>query len=694
MKDILIQAVNLSISASYLVLAVLLLRPLLKKAPRWISVALWGLVGLRLVLPFSIESALSLLPSAQTIPPAITVTQNPGLQSGQSGVGEGLDVFVQYYPSTGTPSAAPAVTPGAITASVADPMQTWLTVAGILWVAGVVLMLGYTALSYLRLRWQVQTAVRLEGNIYQSERIDSAFVLGLLRPRIYLPTRVAAAEMPHVIAHERSHIARRDHWIKPLGFVLLSLYWFNPALWLAYVLLCRDIEMACDERVIRDLGADMRIDYSQALLSCSVSRRSIAACPLAFGEVSVKYRIKSILSYKNPGFWITVLSLVLCAGLAVSFLTDPVEAEKKEPEASQTQPTEAATAPFEPAEPDAAPTVDKRPLTEPVTPADAPFQPSPAAPVGIEMAVTWTNSGAKWHDDLDDCTYEEVAAYFGSPGVRLNNESNRYFWSVDGYSVFLYFGTQDGKLGSSLSICRRTPVNTEQVRRDFLDIAPGDIEKVTLTGHNTLGGIATLELPKELALEALATFQENARDAQFAGLKAGDFKSGYDTVQYLTLYTRDGGQTTVEFSTLLCIGEYCFAPTAQKQQAFHDGLYQRLSALLAQPLRQTVLRLQADQVELCIEPSKADEYTRAVDETALLNHLYDILGEFEWHDGRNWSWDEFSYRIQVALGGKTMDIEVWKDGYISIDGYVYKANTSPTWWTDLGALYYSQFLTE
>ncbi len=309
-SKLLIQVANLSISASWLVLAVLLARLVLKKAPRWVHVSLWGIVGLRLVLPFSWESVLSLLPSGETIPPEIVYSPTPGIQSGVPMIDSFVNPVIQQQ---FTPAPTDSV----------NPIQIWLFVGAIVWLVGMALMLGYTLVTYLRLRRRVSTAVRLEENVYQSEFVASPFVLGLFRPRVYLPYGLDAEAMAHVRSHEQAHIRRKDHWWKPLGFLLLTIYWFNPLLWVAYVLLCRDIELACDEKVVKKLAPQQRADYSQALLTCSVSRRSIAACPLAFGEVGVKQRIKSVLHYKKPAFWLILVALIACIALAVGFLTAP-----------------------------------------------------------------------------------------------------------------------------------------------------------------------------------------------------------------------------------------------------------------------------------------------------------------------------------------------------------------------------------
>ena len=311
MSALFLKLVNTSISASWFILAALVLRLGLRKAPKWVSVALWGLVAVRLVCPVTLESALSLIPSAQTIPLDIAMDTTPAIQSG-------VPVINQVVNPAIVGSNTPA--PGASV----NPLQITVAVLANVWALGAAAMLVYTAVSYIRLRRRVFAAVRLRDHIYQSEAVTSPFVLGLFAPKIYLPFRMEEGDMAHVIAHEQAHIRRRDHWWKPLGFALLSVHWFNPLMWLAYILLCRDIELACDEKVIQALEHDARADYSQALLSCAADRRLIAACPLAFGEVGVKERVKSVLSYKKPAFWLVVLAVAACAAAGVCFLTDPV----------------------------------------------------------------------------------------------------------------------------------------------------------------------------------------------------------------------------------------------------------------------------------------------------------------------------------------------------------------------------------
>ena len=311
MSQAFLKIVNMSISASWLVLAVLILRQLLKKAPRWSYVLLWGIVAVRLLCPFSMESVLSLIPSAQTVSPEIMMDKTPTIATGIAALDQAVNPVI---------TAVFAPDPWAS----ANPLQIWIPVLAHLWLLGVLVMLLYTAISYWRLCRKVATAVRLEENIFQSEFAGSPFVLGILKPRIYLPYSMEGKNRESVIAHERAHIARKDHWWKPLGFLALTLHWFNPLMWLGYVLLCRDIELACDEKVIAQLSSQEKADYTQALVHCSVSRSGIAACPLAFGEVGVKARVKSVLHYKKPGFWLVLLALVLCVVIAVCFLTDPL----------------------------------------------------------------------------------------------------------------------------------------------------------------------------------------------------------------------------------------------------------------------------------------------------------------------------------------------------------------------------------
>lgn len=311
MEALFLKLVNMSITASWLVLAIALVRLMFRKTPKWILCLLWGLVALRLLCPFTLESALSLVPSPEPLPQEIIYTASPRIQSG-----------VGIIDAAVNPVLESSLTPATHVTS-ANPTQIWSFILSWVWAIGVAVMGLYTLISYLLLKRRVAAAIPVEKGIKQCEFIDSPFVLGVICPVIYLPFDMAEGDMAYVIAHEKAHIRRRDHWWKPLGFALLSVYWFNPVLWLAYILLCRDIEAACDEKVIRDMEKDDRRAYSSALLHCSVHRRSIAACPLAFGEVGVKDRIRGVMNYRKPAFWVIVIALILCVVIAVGFLTNP-----------------------------------------------------------------------------------------------------------------------------------------------------------------------------------------------------------------------------------------------------------------------------------------------------------------------------------------------------------------------------------
>ena len=311
MNELFLKIINMSISASWLILAVLILRLVLKKAPKWVNVLLWGIVAVRLICPLSFESALSLIPSSETIPLDIEMAAKPTIDSGVPAINSVVNPVLSSF--------AP---PQHVLTS-ANPLQIWIPILNIIWLIGVGALLLYTAVSYWRLCRKVDTAVRYKDNIFQSENVSSPFVLGIIKPRIYLPFNMNGQDLEHVVAHEQAHIRRKDHWWKPLGFLLLTIHWFNPLMWLAYVLLCRDIELACDEKVIKELGNEQRADYMQALVACSVNRRMIAACPLAFGEVGVKERVKSVMNYKKPAFWVIIIAVIVCVGVAVCFLTNP-----------------------------------------------------------------------------------------------------------------------------------------------------------------------------------------------------------------------------------------------------------------------------------------------------------------------------------------------------------------------------------
>ena len=310
MDDVFLKLVNLSISASWLILAVLVLRVVLKKAPKWVMPLLWGVVALRLVCLFSIESALSLIPSAETIPTEIVT------ETRESVLYEQATLDIVTNPTL--PSAAEV--PVGVSRQQA---QVDFNIYSVLWLAGMAALLVHALVSAGKLKRKLATAILLRDNIYESEFVDSPFVFGVVKPNIYLPMHMDEGTAAYVIAHERAHLARRDHWWKVLGYLVLALHWFNPLVWVAYILFCRDIELACDEKVVKGLDGAARADYSQALLSCAAPKRAVAACPLAFGEGNIKTRVKSALHYKKPAFWVAAAAVLAVVIMAVCFLTNP-----------------------------------------------------------------------------------------------------------------------------------------------------------------------------------------------------------------------------------------------------------------------------------------------------------------------------------------------------------------------------------
>ncbi len=309
MTDIFIKLLNMSLTAGWLILAVVLFRLLFAKAPKALRVLLWGLVALRLIVPFSFESELSLVPSAKPIPEQIHTD---------------VTEFNSYFNPILGEQLPPIGPSGQLTA---PPEQNALAVvieyAAVLWLVGMAVMLLYACISYLRLRVRLLEAVPHQKNVWLCDGIDTPFLLGIFRPRIILPSFLDESEYAPVLAHENAHLRRCDHIWKPIGFVLLTVYWFHPLIWLAYILLCRDIELACDEKVVKDMDTEQTKAYTKTLLRCSAPRKLLSACPLAFGEIGVSARIKNALHYKKPAFWLIALALIACVVTAVCFLTDP-----------------------------------------------------------------------------------------------------------------------------------------------------------------------------------------------------------------------------------------------------------------------------------------------------------------------------------------------------------------------------------
>ena len=304
MTQLFLKLLNMSITASWVVLAVMLLRLCLRKTPKYIHCLLWSIVALRLLIPITWESTISLIPSAQVLPQNIVA--DPAIQSGIPAINGAVNPVLGQQMAMGI-----------------NPIEQILQIAVIVWLVGVGILLVYNLVSYWRLHWQVQASLQLYGNVYLCDNVHSPFILGIFFPKIYMPSGMTQEQVQYVLDHEYAHIKRKDHWWKPLGFFLLTVYWFNPLLWVAYILLCRDIERACDEKVIAGMDDSGKKGYSNALIACSAHRRMIMACPIAFGEVGVKERIKGVLNFKKPTFWVVVASLLVWFVASGCFLTNP-----------------------------------------------------------------------------------------------------------------------------------------------------------------------------------------------------------------------------------------------------------------------------------------------------------------------------------------------------------------------------------
>ena len=312
-----IELCNRSIQAGYLMIAIILLRMIWKRVPKLLYRYLWCLVGLRLALPFTWETALSLIPKKTVIKPSVLYSKTPSVDSGIQAVNEVVNpVITQSF----TPEIGASV----------NPLQVIMTLGAWIWLIGLVALLLYGVISYIRLHYKVQDAVLLKENIFQSEKVGSPFVFGFLKPRIYLPYSLEEENLTYVIAHEKMHIKNRDHLLKPIAFILLSVYWFNPVVWLAYYLFCKDLELACDEWVIWNLETADKKAYAKALVMCSTERKFGSISPLAFGENAVKERIKNVLRYKNPSCWAFVGICVVVLIAVVCFMTNPVEVNENE----------------------------------------------------------------------------------------------------------------------------------------------------------------------------------------------------------------------------------------------------------------------------------------------------------------------------------------------------------------------------
>lgn len=329
MRALFLKILDMGFAAGWLVLAVLVIRALMRKAPKALRCALWALVAVRLVCPFSLESSLSRVPDTQALFRQAVSQAASETDHVETEPPETVQNPDRHMPDALSETAELSVPVNTAKQTVSGPAPVhrtvdWISLGAILWAVGVVVMLGYAAVSYLQLRKQVSASLALSGQVYLCDYIDTPFILGIGKPKIYLPSSLPPDSAAYVLSHEKAHLRRLDHWWKPLGYVLLCVYWFHPLIWASYILLCRDIEMACDEAVVKSLDGPGKKAYSEALLTCSIPRHILAACPLAFGEVGVKQRIQNVLHYKKPRFWVVLACVIAMVLVAVCFLTDPV----------------------------------------------------------------------------------------------------------------------------------------------------------------------------------------------------------------------------------------------------------------------------------------------------------------------------------------------------------------------------------
>ena len=327
MEQLFIGVLNNAITVSALIIAIIVVRALGKKMPKWIACMLWMIVAIKLVVPIQLESVLSLIPSGKPIPTNIVMESNPQISSGISSVDEIVNpVISRSFTSDQVASV--------------NPLQIFFHIGALVWIVGMIVMLTYALTTYMFIKKRVRASVKIDPKVYECDDISDSFILGTISPKVYIPSALSDEAREYILKHEFAHLSRRDHVWKPLGFVILSVYWFNPLCWIAYILLCKDIEYACDEKVTRNIEKGEKAEYCRVLLENSMPRNMIAACPVAFGGTDVKDRIKNVVNYKKPAFWITLASIMVCAVVGVCFATSRntnTTSEQKTVELAQAQ---------------------------------------------------------------------------------------------------------------------------------------------------------------------------------------------------------------------------------------------------------------------------------------------------------------------------------------------------------------------
>lgn len=370
-----------SISASFLIAVILVLRLLLRKSPRWISCALWGFAGIRLVIPITIESALCLIPRFPRNFSHLTNVES--------------EIIVP-------PVASPAPASSHIENTSAQGNADILSILALVWLIGALGIFTYSVISAVITSRKVIGSVCKKDNVYLCDNISTPFVMGFIKPKIYLPSDISRKDIRCVITHEKAHIDRLDYITRPLGFTILCLHWFNPLVWVAYIMFCRDVELACDEKVVKRMSVKEKKNYSKALIRCSAPKAYIKASPIAFAEVGVKKRIVSVLNYKKPALWIMLLSLAVCLFVPLCFMSNPVStnAVTEEPPLEVSVPEIVATQPQ---------TASKENAQEPTATVPAKAQEEQSLPTQPESELQNAFEGSDYEEGV---AYEEDYDYY------------------------------------------------------------------------------------------------------------------------------------------------------------------------------------------------------------------------------------------------------------------------------------------
>ncbi len=503
MGDIFLKLLNMSITAGWLILAVLCIRLLFRKIPKWVNCLLWGMVAIRLICPFSFESQFSILPSTEPIKSSTVVEGNvqnyiPSIDSHLTIVENTINpMLAENFAYNESNSVA--------------PLQIVTYAAGLVWCCGMVLFIIYTIYSAVKLHKLVREAVCVRDHVYICDAVKSPFIWGIVRPKIYLSSALSVRETDYILAHESAHLKRKDHWWKALGYLLLCIYWFHPLCWMAYSLLCKDIELACDEKAAKDMTFHEKKEYSKVLLSCARQRSLIMVCPLAFGEVGVKERVKSILHYRKPTVWIMIAMAAVLGIFAACFLTNP----SKEYQIKITIPA-GSTAPFCYSD-------------EEISPKGNTLTFYAGEGLG-DTEITLLPVEAREENAYDEPTYI-------TPGMPVKMDVEKGAWFKIGVNVQ---NTTDESMDVYVS------VKNVEVR----------IASVKEVGGSSL---STEQTPGE----------ENAAQQEYISLQAGEMPVENDTIQNIMLYEQPESDKVcikVQPSMIMEYAYYYYIPTDKDQE--------------------------------------------------------------------------------------------------------------------------------